>query len=180
MQLKQAKSNKATGIENIPNEILKCTRIRELLLKLFQKCFENNILPSMWDLSIIHPILKKGKDYKIPLSYRSISLMSTVAKIFNSILCKRITEYLDTNDLLCEEQNGFRKMRSCIDHIYTLYTILRKRKSKNQSTFLCHVDFAKAFDSVDHDLLFAKLLSIGIRGKIYKIIKTCTRIYRVV
>ena len=84
----------------------------------------------MWDLSIIHPILKKGKDYKIPLNYRSISLMSNVAKIFSNILCKRITEYLDTNDLLCEEQNGFRKLRSYIDHIYTLYTILRKRKSK--------------------------------------------------
>ena len=129
--LHTAKANKATGIENIPNEVLKCERLKELLLKLFQRCFENNILPSKWEFSIIHPILKKGKDYRLPLSYRSISLMSTVAKLFNSILCKRITEYLDNNDLLCEEQNGFRRLRSCIDHIYTLYTILRKRKSQN-------------------------------------------------
>ena len=169
--LKQAKSNKATGIENIPNEILKNTKLTDLLLKLFRKCFENSILPSMWDYSIIYPILKKGKDYRNPLSYRSISLMSTVAKVFNSIICKRISDFLDSNDLLVEEQNGFRKLRSCIEHIYSLYTVLRNRKENNLETFVCYIDFAKAFDSVNHDLLFAKLLSIGVTGKIYKTVK---------
>ena len=170
--LKSAKANKATGIDNLPNEILKCERIKELILKLFQKCFESGTLPSMWNLSIIHPILKKGKDYRDPLSYRSISLMSTVAKIFNSLICERLTEFLDSNELLCEEQNGFRKLRSCVDHIYNLYTVLREQKNNNLPTFLCYVDFAKAFDSVNHDLLFAKLLSIGVMGKIYKVIKS--------
>lgn len=170
--LKDAKTNKATGIENIPNEVLKCEKLHKLLLKLFQLCFDRNILPTKWDYSIIHPILKKGKDYRVPLNHRSISLMSTVAKLFNSILSKRITEYLDSNELLCEEQNGFRKLRSCIDHIYTLYSILRRRKDEKLSTFLCFIDFAKAFDSVNHELLFAKILSIGITGKIYKVIKT--------
>lgn len=67
--------------------------------------------------------------------------MSTVAKIFNSILCKRITEYLDTNDLLCEEQNGFRKLRSCIDHIiHTLYNLTEKKVEKSVNiSLLCRL-----------------------------------------
>ena len=54
--------------------------------------------------------------------------MSTVAKIFSTILNNRITNQLDDNRLLCNEQNGFRKLRSCLDHIYTLTSIVRNRK----------------------------------------------------
>ncbi len=99
------------------------------------------------------------------MSYRGISLMSTVVNIFNGILNNRITQFLNTNNTLCEEQNGFRKLRSCIDNIYALTTVIRNRRLKNQPTFLCFVDFAKAFDSVNRDCLWFKLLNIGISGK---------------
>ena len=75
-------------------------------------------------------------------------------------------------DLLCEEQNGFRKLRSCLDHLYTLVTVIRNRKEQNVRTFLCFVDFAKAFDSVNRDCLWYKLQTIGINGRIYNIIKS--------
>ena len=65
--LKSTKANKATGKDNFPNEILKCERLMEFILKLFQKCFESGTLPNMWDLSVIHPILKKERTIGIPL-----------------------------------------------------------------------------------------------------------------
>ena len=46
--------------------------------------------------------------------------MSTISKLFSSILNERVVGYLDTNGILCEEQNGFREMRACIDHILCL------------------------------------------------------------
>ena len=54
--------------------------------------------------------------------------MSTISKLLSSILNELIVGYLDTNRTLCKEQNGFRKMRACIDHIYVLTTIIRNRK----------------------------------------------------
>ena len=128
--LTKAKSGKAVGIENIPNEILRCDKLVPVLFKRFSTCFEHNIIPSLWYKTIIQPVLKRGKDSRDPTNYRGISLMSTVAKLFSDILNDRVCTYLDENSLLCEEQNGFRKLRSCLDHLYTLTTIIRNRKSK--------------------------------------------------
>ncbi|VDI44475.1 Hypothetical predicted protein [Mytilus galloprovincialis] len=126
--MRLVKLGKAVGVDNLPNEIL-CNKILTVpLQKLFDMCFSHGIVPSPWCQSIIHPILKDGKDYRDPLGYRGISLMSTVAKMFSSILNRRLTSYFERNNTLCNEQNGFRKMRSCLDHIYTLCTILRNRK----------------------------------------------------
>ena len=98
--------------------------------------------------------------------------MSTVAKVFSIILNNRITNHLDDNGLLCNEQTGFRKLRSCLDHIYTLTSIVRNRKLQKLPTYICFVDFAKAFDSVKHHLLWYKLLKQGVHGKILKVIQT--------
>ena len=122
--LSKAKSGKAVGIENIPNEILKCDKLVPVLFRLFSACFEHtsNMIPSLWYKTIIQHVLKRGKDSRDPSNYRGISLMSTIAKLFSAILNDRICSYLDENGLLCEEQNGFRKLRSCLDHLYTLIT----------------------------------------------------------
>ena len=149
----QSKIGKATGIDNIPNEILKNPKLLNPLHKLYQYCFENSVVPDCWYKSTIQPIYKKGKYPLNPLNYRGISLLSTVAKVFSSTLNNRITNHLDDNGLLCNEQNGFRKLRSCLDYIYTLTSIVRNRKLQKLPTYICFVDFAKAFDSVKHDLL---------------------------
>ena len=169
--IKHSKNGKSTGIDNISNEILKNPKLLNPLHKLYQYCFENSVVPDCWYRSIIQPIHKKDKDPLNPLNYRGISLMSTVAKIFSTILNNRITNHLDDNGLLCNEQNGFRKLRSCLDHIYTLTSIVRNRKLQKLPTYICFIDFAKAFDSVDHDLLWYKLLKQGIHGKILKVIQ---------
>ena len=86
--------------------------------------------------------MKRVKDSRDPLNYNGISLMSTMAKLFNAILNDRICSYLDENNLLCEEQNGFRKLRYCLDHRYTMVTVIRNGKEQNVQTFLGFVDFA--------------------------------------
>ena len=154
----------------IPNEILKNANAKLLLQKFFNLCFLSGLNPTDWDFSDIKPIPKKDKDPRDPLQNRCISIMCCVAKIYSSVLNARIQKYLEENKILVDEQNGFRASRSCIDHIFVLCSILRNRKSQNLSTFLTFIDFKKAFDTVERNLLLFKLSEIGICGPMYNAI----------
>ena len=156
----------------IPNEALKNTHAKMLLHEFFDLCFRSGYNPTDWDLSDIIPIPKKDKDARDPLQNRCITIVCCVAKIYSSILNKRLQRYLENNNIFAEEQNGFRAGRSCIDHIFVMCTVLRNRKMLGKDTFLCFIDYKKAFDSVDRNLLLFKLYNIGIKGKMYKAISS--------
>ena len=163
--------NKKSYLE-IPNEVMKNKNAKLLLFKFFNLCFISGFNPSDWDFSDIIPIPKKDKDARDPLQNRCITIVCCVAKIYSSILNKRLQKYLETNNILVEEQNGFRVGRSCIDHIYVMCTVLRNRKLLGQDTFLCFIDYKKAFDSVDRNLLLYKLSNIGVHGHMYQAISS--------
>ena len=78
----------------------------------------------------------------------------------------------EQHKLYADEQNGFRKNRSCEDHLFSLSSIIRNRKREKLPTFVAFVDFEKAFDRVDRNLLFYKLKFMGFDGKILNMIKT--------
>ena len=81
-------------------------------------------------------------------------------------LNNRIQSFLEENSIIVDEQNGFRKDRSCLDHIFTLNSLIQNR----QSTFATFVDFRKAFDCVDRNLLRNKFQLNGIDGPMYNAI----------
>jgi len=166
------KTNQSPGIDFIPNEVLKRHDVIYILYHMLTKCFEYGKLPSVWLKAIITPIPKSStKDPYVPLNYRGISLLSCVCKVFTGIINKRIVDYCEMHDIFVDEQNGFRKNRACIDHVYTLTTVIRNRLAENKGTFSCFIDMQKAFDWVDRDLLFYKLLIYNIDGKTYNCIK---------
>ena len=154
----------------LPNEVTKNKNAKALLHSLFNICFISGLNPTEWDFSNIKPIPKKDKDPRDPLNNRCITIMCCIAKIYSRILNGRLQKYLEENKILVDEQNGFRATRSCIDHIFTLCTVLRNRKEMGLDTFLAFIDFQKAFDSVDRNLLLYKLSKIGISGHFYKAI----------
>ena len=164
--------NKAKSYLEVPNEAFKNEPAKKLLLKFFNICFKSGLSPFDWDRSDIKPIPKKDKDPQDPLNNRCITIMCCIAKIYSSVLNANLQAFLDSNEILVDEQNGFRASRSCIDNIFTLVTVLRNRKSQGKSTFLSFNDFKKAFDSVDRTLLLHKLSKIGIVGKIYNAISS--------
>ena len=166
-----AKSNKATGLDAIPNEVLHQFDMQIMLYKLFSFIFDKAIAPSVWLKAIVHPIYKGGgKDPRSPMSYRGISLLSCVYKVYTALLNRRIVKYCDELTILVDEQNGFRKGRSCDDHLFTLTSILINRIAAKQSTFVMLIDLQKAFDSIDRDLLMYKLLLNVVDGKMYEAI----------
>ena len=70
--INQLKTNKAVGIDNIANEILKIPILCNILHPLFNKCFEKGIIRDQWLKSIINPIPKRGKDPRTPLNTRPL------------------------------------------------------------------------------------------------------------
>ena len=143
------------------------------------------MVPNDWGKAIITPIPKcSSKNPYLPLSYRGISLLPCISKIYTNILNRRITFYLENMNLLADEQNGFRCNRSCEDHVFSLTTIVQNRLYHGKDTFVAFIDFTKAFDSVDRNLLLFKLLDYNINGNIYFAIKklynetqNCIRVY---
>ncbi len=91
--------------------------------------FENGIIPSQWNRIIIRPFPKKDKNTQVPraLNTRGINLIVAIAKLYTLELNTRFKYYLETNNIVCDEQNAYRTMRSHIDHLYILCTTLRIR-----------------------------------------------------
>ena len=168
----RAKLNKAVGVDELPSEVLRNEKCVVLLHKIIRYCFEEGQVPNDWCRTIINPILKADKDPRDPLGYRGIALISVPCKIYADILNQRLSSWLESNSLLADEQNGFRKERSCIDHLYSLTSIVRNRKLNRKSTFVCFIDAKKAFDCVNRDLLWYKLLQFGINGKFLDALKS--------
>ncbi len=130
------------------------------------------MVPPIWHKAIVKPIPKYSTiDTRLPLQYHGISLLSTIYKLYASILNNRLVTCLEDNNIYAEKQNGFRQNRSCAEHVFKLTTILRNRQSKGESTYVAYLDAEKAFDRVDHNLLLYKPLTNGIYGHVYKNIK---------
>ena len=157
-----AKNVKSSGIDNIPYEVLKFPSVIPVLRSLFQLIFDTSIIPSLWGKAIIYPILKDpSSDRRIPMNYRGISLLSCISKLYSALINNRLNKYLEENELLSNEQNGFRSSRSCEDHVFTLNSII----GNNPTVFATFIDLKKAFDFIDRDMLLYKLLLNNIDGK---------------
>ena len=165
----RAKSKCAPGIDGISYAFLKYPPVIGVLKELFQLLFDTGILPSSWRKAIICPILKDAQsDQRNPLNYRGISLLSSVSKLYTGFLNKRISKHLDSENNLADAQNGFRRNRSCDDHIFSLNSIIKN----NKEVFSAFIDLRKAFDFVNRDMLLYKLLLYGIDGKVYNSVKS--------
>ena len=134
--------------------------------------FNSGLVPTIWLKSIINPIPKGSKkDPYTPLNYRGISLQSCVYKVYSGLLNSRISAYCEMLNLIEDEQNGFRKTRSCEDHIFSVTSIIQNKLNTKDSVFAAFIDLEKAFDWIDRDLLLYRLLQYNIDGKMYKCIK---------
>ena len=86
--------------------------------------------------------------------------------MYLNILNDRLTQYLK-NKILDDEQNGFWKLRSYEDHMCVLSPVINCRKVEGKSTFAAFVDISKAFDCINCDMLYYKLLTNNINENFY-------------
>ena len=165
-------NNKSPGTDGIRPAFIKNDACVNFIHALCNHCFKTGTVPDQWLKAIIKPIPKGNKGSTIPSEYRGISLQSFVAKAYCRILNNRIRDYLENNSILSDEQNGFRPNRCCQDHIFTLASIIENRIMKKRDTFACFIDFKKAFDCVNRELLWDKLKTrYNLRGEFLEAIK---------
>ncbi|UYV72353.1 hypothetical protein LAZ67_9002758, partial [Cordylochernes scorpioides] len=162
--IRDLKNNKASGPDDIPNEIIKVLpdSYMGLLEQFYNRALIMGHYPTIWTKSIIHPIFKSG-DKDNPSNYRGIALISNFSKLFTTILRSRLNEWVERRNVIPENQAGFRRGRSCVDLIFTLTSLiqlsLRKKRGK---LYVFFVDLRKAFDTVPHSLLWKKLTNLGV------------------
>lgn len=166
------KNNKAYGIDLILNEYIKCTS--DLLLPVYEKLFNlilnTGIIPSTWLTGIIKPLYKNKGEKNDVNNYRGITILSCFGKLFTAVLNNRLNKFLESVESIGEEQTGFRKGYTTLDHILTIRCILDLYLARRKRLYCCFVDYRKAFDSVDRILLWQKLLSSDINGRFFKVI----------
>ena len=164
--LHRAKKRKAMGVDCIPSEALNNETSVDFLHTLFKQCFESGIIPESWRRGIVTPIPKcSTADPRIPLNYRGITLCSHVYKLYCSIMNERLTGWVEDSDILCDEQNGFRSGRSCLDQLSSFTNIIDTRKKSRKQTYACFVDFSKAYDRINRSQLWTKLLNYRVDCK---------------
>ncbi|OMJ09297.1 Retrovirus-related Pol polyprotein from type-1 retrotransposable element R2 [Smittium culicis] len=127
-------------------------------------------IPKCLETSVVVPVPKKG-DLKNPDNYRGISLIPTLEKLMAKIVATKISKIDTKYQILVKEQAGFRNFEECAGQATALYEIVRRRKIQNKETWLCYIDYSKAYDRVPHMALLHKLRLVGIGGKLLNMIK---------
>lgn len=174
---------KAPGVDGIQNVLLKNLPENALdgILKLFNACIEFNHWPSSFKEAKVIPIPKPGKDAGKSSNYRPISLLNTLGKLFEKIINVRIMSFAEENNILNEEQFGFRPQHSTSHQILRVTRHIRRNWALRKSTGMVLFDIEKAFDSVWHDGLIFKLHKFGFPNYLCALIRefTSNRSFRV-
>jgi len=159
-------NNKACGWDSIPNEFIKNAphQLFLLLSLLFNKMRDSNQFPKDWNKCRITLLHKRGCGFNLG-NYRPITVLISLAALYSKVLNLRLTKVVEKHNLLGEVQGGFRKGRGCADNTFVLHSVLWKARSKRRSVHLAFLDIAKAYDSVNRNVLWKKLMKMGIDGK---------------
>ncbi len=175
--------NKASSADYLINEYFLETGdiIAAHLVDVFDMVFDTGHFPEMWTKGIIIPLHKKPS-IDDTNNYRGITLVSCMAKLFTTILNKRLTDWCEANSILTDAQFGFRKGRSTVDAIFVLSSLIEKTLNDKNRLYCAFVDLRKAFDSVNRNALWYKLHQCGIGGKMlritrsmYMLVKSCVK-----
>ena len=170
--IRKLNNGKACGLDKIINEHIKISSdtFLPIYVKLFNQINDTGIFPRQWSVGSIHPIYKNKGSRDDPANYRPITILSCLGKLFTAVLNTRLNDYLEESFLLNENQAGFRKHYSTLDHIFSLHTLIEILKANKQNLFCCFIDFSSAFDSIWRAGLWQKLLQHNVNEKIFNVI----------
>lgn len=178
--IQRLRSNRASGIDQLPPEFFKCmvttqndgllSKSSVVMTKLIQNIWRLQHVPEVWRQALICSIPKPG-DPELFDNYRGISLIPIAMKILTSILSERISAHLTKHNILRMEQAGFRSREECVGHVIALVDIIQWRLNNGKRTYTCFIDFKKAFDTVPHEALLAKVGKTGIQGRALEVLR---------
>ena len=114
--------------------------------------------------SVVLPIHKKGSE-ESPNNYRPISLLPCISKIAERVIANQLNQYLQAEDILSNEQHGFRQHHSTNTGLIHITELIRKELDCGRAVGLVALDLSKAFDLIDHRTLIKKLANLNLGSK---------------
>lgn len=180
-QLAKLKKRKSPGEDNIQNELLKNLSRKAIvfLTQLFNACLRLSYFPLTLKSAKIVAILKPGKTNTLPISYRPISLLPSLGKLFESVIYSYLLK--ESKHLLINEQFGFREQHSTVQQLVRVTEHITHQINLKESTGMFLLDIEKAFDTVWHAGLLHKLYTYGVNLALIKLISSylCDRQFTV-
>ena len=157
------KTSKGSGTDGIASCFLKMALpvISESLCDIFNFSIATGCFPDSWKIARVAPIFKSGQPDDRS-NYRPISVLPVLARVFEKLIYNQLYDYLDKNELLFLNQSGFRALHSAVTCLLDNTDDWYVNMDNGRYTANIFIDLKKAFDTVDHDILLAKLRKYGV------------------
>jgi len=158
--------NKLTaGLDDVPEYVIKqcIDQLTKPLTDIYNASLESGIFPDKLKIAKVIPVHKKGGARDVS-NYRPISLLPVFAKLLEKLMYNRLTEFMDRNEILTEEQHGFRTKKSTDMALQSFTKRVQEAIDKKMNPIGIFLDLTKAYDVLSHKVLLSKLDTYGIRG----------------
>ena len=173
--LENAYNGKSAGVDGLQMEFLKHAVIinegipynilSEHITALFNRILIEGY-PVDWSTCALAPVPKPKGSLADKDDYRGIAIGGALSKLYSTVLLTRLDKWAEKNDLRAAGQAGFRHSRGTPDNAFILNHIIEKYKGYSKPVFAAFIDFRKAYDCIDRDILWQSLRSLGLHGHI--------------
>ena len=163
---------KSTGWDDIHIDVLKQSTdtLMDTLVYLINSSLSQGIFPNELKIARVLPLFKSGNS-KLVSNYRPVSILPVLSKIFEKVIHNRLISFINEHNVLYSHQYGFRSKHNTTMALITLVDNIVNGFDNNKFTVGTFLDYSKAFDTVDHEILLLKLNRYGIRGTANKLIR---------
>ena len=167
--VKFLKRGKAPDSDTIHNEVLRLGTTTSLfyhLARLFTSSIQLGYIPTAWKIATLSMLLKPDKLPSLTTSYRPISLISSIMKLFERVIEQRLRSHLEQIGFISKHQSGFRRAKSTDDHFFRLSQSIMDSFNRGEHVVAAFLDVEKAFDNVWHNGLRYKIFQLDLPTKL--------------
>lgn len=172
--IKSLKNKKSVGYDGICTCVLKyvAEEIAGHLSHIINLSINKGIFPDKLKISVIKPVFKNKNDKENMQYYRPVALVPIFSKIFEKVIYKSLSSFLEKQHVLVKEQNGFRRGKGINHAIFDFLSQVMRAMDKRIPICAIYMDMTKAFDFVNHDILLLKLKHYGVRGNTLNLLRS--------
>lgn len=173
--LKKLQNRKAPGLDNVSVQAVKCLHYRHptILPKLFTACMALGYFPAIWRQGKAVFVPKPGKDPQVTDSYRPLTMLPVMGKVFERTLNSRIVEHFEEHQPLHNRQYGFRRGTGAEQAVHAALEMYRATSQDHKLVAAVSLDIKGAFDHVEWGGILNRLGAVGLPQYLYR----CTASY---
>lgn len=171
--IRTLRNTNSVGYDGISTRILKAVayEISTPLSYIINLSITVGVFPEALKKSVVKPLFKK-ENRELMQNYRPISLISIISKIFEKYMHRQLNSYVEKNNIICNEQKGFREKKTINMAIYDFLQTVMTNMDHNIPVCAIFCDMTQAFDYVHHSILIKKLEAYGVRGNVLKLFES--------